>query len=109
MNRTPQRQPSVPVPPMLGRQMAFRRRIPAQKKEKKADSTKRKLKLKQKAASSPRKQTPKQQQKRTRTGYSHVRNGTEKYNYAEIPLAQLNAFLNGPNAYNAYLKKHVMK
>lgn len=99
MNRTP-------VPPMLGRQPGFRRR-PVVQKKKKSDSTKRKLKLKPKE-SPPRKQTSKQQQRKG-TGYSHVRNGSEKYNYAEIPLAQLNAFLNGPNAYNAYLKKHIMK
>lgn len=105
MNRTPQRQPSVPVPPALGRQSAFRRRRPVVQKEKKVDSTKRKLKLKPKTPSPPKKQMSKQQQRKG-TGYSHRRNGSEKYNYAEIPLAQLNAFLNGPNV---YLKKHVMK
>lgn len=107
MNRTP-------VPPMLRKQKGFRRRRPVSpvvvQKKKKPDSTKRKLKLKPKtpSPSSRRKQKLKQQQ-RTGTGYSHIRNGTEKYNYAEIPLAQLNAFLNGPNAYNVYLKKRVMK
>ena len=99
MNRTPQRQPSVPVPPMLTRQKGRRRMRPVQNEKKKADSTKRKLKLKPKA-SSPKKQTPKQN-----TG---TRKNTKGYNYAEIPLAQLNAFLNGQKSYNAYLKKHAI-